>query len=120
MDFQNDVPKHRKKKSQESKSEKRSDHKHDYVKSIYICFDDETTEKVRYAHWAKICSICGRLGHIDMNEDPKLRKAEYRQIHPWIKSHEYLGYEQLIQAFPKVPMYRNNTEVIFGKPVKLR
>ena len=46
MDIQNDVPKYRKKKSQESKSSKRSDHKHNYVKSIRLNFYSNVVEGI--------------------------------------------------------------------------
>lgn len=120
MELQNDIPKYRKKKSQESKSEKRSDHKHQYVKSIKIVSYREGT--VNWIHWSKHCSICGRQGGKanDCFNDRDFKLPQF-QTEPYIRIlGHYMSYDDICKKFPDVPIYRNNPDDLFGEDVRLR
>lgn len=115
---ESDVPKYKKKKSQESKSEKRSDHKHNYVKSIYLNFF--SNDELAYVHWSEHCDICGRRGHSDFFNDQDFKQPAFtKEPYKRILGH-YLSYDDICKKFPDVPIYRNNPDDIFGKDVRLR
>lgn len=115
---ESDVPKYKKKKSQESKSEKRSDHKHAYEKSILLYIDSDGI--VNWANWSQHCSICGRLKSIDHWNVDEFRKTEFQGRSRGFFLNDYLSLDDIFKKFPNVPIYRNNPNEIFGKDVRLR
>jgi len=119
MDIQNDIPKYRKKKSQESKSSKRSDHKHNYVKSIRLNYS--SNGEIYGAYWSEHCDICGRRGESDPFNDQDFKQPAFsKEPYKRILGH-YLSYNDICKKFPNVPIYRNNPDDIFGiKDIKLR
>lgn len=61
-DFDNEVPKHiKKKQSSVSKSKKKSKHRHEYVDCLLI-------EENRFPHKATYCKICGKIGKFNFFE----------------------------------------------------
>ena len=119
MDIQNDIPKYRKKKSQESKSSKRSDHKHKYAKSIRMVYG--SNGKLFNVCWSEHCDICGRRGDSDLFNDRDFKQSEYtKEPYKRILGH-YLSYNDICKKFPDVPIYRNDPDdAIFGKDIRLR
>jgi ribosomal protein L32 len=58
MDYNNDIPKYRKKSTKKGKS--RADHKHEYG-IVSVSFKDSCSPAV---HKAKVCKTCGYLNNI--------------------------------------------------------
>lgn len=70
MDFDNEVPKHiKKKKSSVSKSK----HRHEYIDCLLI-EDDGKPHKATY------CKICGKIGDIKFCETEKTDHGTYRML----------------------------------------
>ena len=101
MDFYDDVPRHKKKKSQKSKAKMRSDHKHEYEKIII--------NSMFGWKWGKRCVICGRIdeGHAFSSRDkedflkPDLTKSNNR-----ISFRDYLSIQEIEEKFPHIPIFK--------------
>lgn len=102
-----EVARYRKKKPQTSKSEKRSDHKHQYEKSITVKFSND--ESVADFFWSTHCSICGRLGDFKIDNDD-FRKPEYVGRSRWWCYDMCLSMEEVKKKFPGIPMYRQDPD----------
>ena len=59
--MENEIPKYRKKKSNSSKSEKKSDHKHEYAQCVRLSEVDWKDEL--YPYRAEYCGLGGKLKH---------------------------------------------------------
>lgn len=96
-----DYPAHRKKKASDtSKAEKRSDHKHEYESCI-----------VRYAvffHWGKRCRICGRTKGKWGRDTDFLRPESVGK--PGIGVNDFLSVRELRQKYPGVGIYEEYFE----------
>lgn len=96
---------HRKKKDQQSKSSKRSDHKHQYEKCI--------AETMIGWSWAKACKICGRFksGKLSFfNSDSSgLRYPEKENYAGYCKE-DFYTLEELRQKYPYVKIYTFNNQ----------
>lgn len=94
--YEFDIPKHRKKKDNGSKTNRRSSHKHQY--------QDIIMEGWLYGFcWAERCSICGRLkskGFSTMTEG-LMHKRDTRVI----SKDSYLTLEEIHEKFPNVDVY---------------
>lgn len=74
MDFDNEVPKHiKKKKSSVSKSKEKSRHKHEYIDCLLV-------EDNRKPHKATYCKICGKIGDVKFCETEKTDHGTYRML----------------------------------------
>lgn len=73
MDNLNEIPKYRKKKSSKSKSENKSDHKHQY--DDYLLVDAENRP-----YKAKYCIICGRINNVKTFETEKIDDGHFRML----------------------------------------
>ncbi len=113
-----ETPKYRKKKAQNSKSEKRSDHKHEYVKTIQMSVNT-INGKIDGFYWATHCKVCGRLGSIDVHNNDDFRKPEYYGKSRWWSADMYLPFDEVIAKFPDVPVYRTNPND-WKKDVRIR
>lgn len=88
-----DSPVYRKKKpSNTSKSEKRSDHKHEYEPCIvkYIFFN-----------WGQQCRVCGRIKTDWQKSDRELIKPEYQNARSFALDH-YLDIKDMKKKFPGI------------------
>ena len=80
-DYIQEIPKHKKKSENKSKSNKRSNHKHDYERVILQQWGDNYS-------WGKRCKICGRV--ID----------EWKRTEDLIKSKYYISeFKSTIEIF---------------------
>lgn len=103
-----EIGKYRKKKPQNSKSVKRSDHKHQYEKSITVQYSYIDGSITGY-NWSTHCSICGRLGDIEVDNDD-FRKPEYVGKRLWWSREMFLSFDEIRKKFPGIPMYRQDPE----------
>lgn len=103
-----EVPKYRKKKPQKSRSKRRSDHKHLYEKAIHVSINP-FCDGMKSFHWAEHCSICGRLGDFQINDDD-FRKPEYRGRRLFFSYDMYLPGCEIYAKFPDAPVYMNSPE----------
>ncbi len=99
--FFSDVPMHKKKRPQTSKSIKRSDHRHGYERIIAqtpVGWD-----------WGERCMFCGRLSN-------KFLFASRDFIRPdriggvGISSDDFYCLEEIRQQFPNIPIYLFNED----------
>lgn len=87
MDFDNEVPKHiKKKKLSVSKSKEKSKHRHEYMDCLLIENDDKP-------HKATYCKICGKIGNIKFCETEKTDHRTYRM----------LGEEEIFNKYKDIP-----------------
>ena len=110
-----EAPKYRKKKSQKSKASNRADHKHQYEKTISVKFNSISGEINGY-FWTTHCSICGRLGDFNMNNDD-FRKPEYVGKPLFWSKDMFLSLEEIRKKYPDIPMYQSDPED-FGKETR--
>ena len=74
MDFDNEVPKHiKKKKSSVSKSKEKSKHKHEYMNCLLIDEDNRP-------HKAAYCKLCGKVSNIKFCDTEKTDRGTYRML----------------------------------------
>ncbi len=96
MDYYDEELRHRKKRSQKSKSAKRADHKHDYERIILQSFLGW--------RWGGRCRICGRL-------DGKWGFSSTEFVRPECRNkssrsrRDYWTATELQQLFPNTPIY---------------
>lgn len=91
-----DTPKHKKKKDQSSKSNRRSDHKHNYVKVI-------TSGWLMGFTWAYRCSVCGRIKSVPFSENSTgLTREEKPRVYG---KNTYLSIEEIHEKFPDIDIY---------------
>lgn len=117
-----EIAKYRKKKPQNSKSSRRSDHKHVYEKCIQIGYNRFRPELVAYICWSRHCSICGRQDNVGLSfreEDEVFVKPEYRGRHLWSAPDMYRPVEEILSEFPYVPVYETDINNDF-KVVRIR
>lgn len=100
IDVNVDSPKYKKKRqSNTSKSDKRSDHKHTYEKIIIIYPLSGSTPV-----WDKRCPVCGRLGNMSYAARHEgLRKEHGAKI---ITPECFYSAEELHEKFPDTKIYR--------------
>lgn len=90
---------HKKKKPQNSKSQKRSDHKHEY--------EDVIVGGLLGWNWGKVCKICGRL---DTNKSfgtssyKEFLRDEYKEHHGISVKYFYTA-EELKEKYPGTKIY---------------
>lgn len=113
-----DVPKYRKRKRQNSKAAKRSDHKHQYEKSLLLRYNMINGE-FSGCNWATHCAVCGRRG--DFNpDDNDFRKLEYKEKHLLWCAKMYLTPEEILKKFTDVPAYRSDPNDYFAPDIRIR
>lgn len=86
-----DTTPYKKKKDQKSKSNKRSNHKHQYKKIIIKSFIGW--------QWAEKCEICGRIKYKFTLSDKEFRRPETLGA-PYLNRQCYYTYEELLKLFP--------------------
>ena len=102
-----DYPKHRKKKpSDTSRSEKRSNHKHEYEPCIIRYF---------FYNWGVRCRICGRIVTKPSGNTDFLRPESIGK--PGVGSDDFLSVSELRQKYPGVGIYE---EYFDGHDLKTR
>ena len=91
--MESDVPSYRKKKpSGKSKSEKRSDHKHEYETCIV---------KYVFFNWGQRCKVCGRIKTDWQRSDRELIKPEFQHVRSFSLDY-YLPVKEMRSKFPGV------------------
>lgn len=93
IDFCDKDTPHKKKKDQKSKSNKRSNHKHQYEKVIVKGFISW--------QWAEQCTICGRIKYNCRILDKEFIKPEFRQS-AYISQRICYSQEELTQLYPNI------------------
>lgn len=94
--WDNETPKHRKKKDQKSKSSHRSDHKHDYERIIVESL---------FSHyiWKDRCRICGRTKSLSYDKSIEgLRKPRNT---PYISSENQYKLEEIREMYPNARIF---------------
>lgn len=88
---------HKKKKNQNSKSSRRSDHKHQYEDAIINSFFGW--------HWGKTCSVCGRVqtGKFCLSDD-EFRKPEFQGSRVFGRD-VFLSLEEVKEKYKDVPIF---------------
>lgn len=70
-----DIPKHIKKKnSSVSKSQVKTNHKHQYEDVLFV------DKEYRHLHKGTCCSICGKIGDLKIRDTEKLEDGRYRAL----------------------------------------
>lgn len=106
-----DIPKYRKKRPRVSKSSKRSDHKHQYVKTISMTGNKFGTPRF---YWSTHCSICGRPGDFNIDNDD-FRKPEWKgKIRIWAKD-MCIPFDEVVKKYPDIPIYGDSPDDPFGQ-----
>lgn len=100
IDFcDNDAMRHKKKKDQKSKSNKRSTHKHQYEKVIIESFFGWC--------WGLQCTQCGRLKYNALTHTDEFTRPEYIGGH-WISKQCFYTYEELKEKYPNTKIIIDN------------
>lgn len=94
------LPKHKKKKAQTSKSNKRSDHKHQYEKIII---------KNWGWIWGERCVICGRIKTNYLVHCPEFCKEPFCNEDP--RYLRFLTVDEIKRKFIGIPIYKYNFDV---------
>lgn len=113
-----EIGKYRKRKNQKSKSEKRSDHKHEYEKSIEMSVNI-CDGAIDGFYWSTHCRICGRLGKTDCINDDDFRKPEWKGKSRWWSRDMYISFDEVVEKYPDIPIYRRDQDDWF-KVVRVR
>lgn len=101
-----DEMKYRKKKSQKSRSSRRSDHKHDYKKVIIQGYVGWT--------WGKRCSICGRMDNTYRPfSNKEFLKPEYKDCSA-VSTKYFMTVKELRDKYVGIPIYRMTDRIIHG------
>ena len=96
-----DYPAHRKKKPRDtSRSERRSDHKHEYEPCI--------VRFIAFFNWGERCRICGRTREKWGRDDDFLRPESIGK--PGISTNDFLSVRELREKFPGVSVYEQYFE----------
>lgn len=96
MPYSNDIPKHKKKKNNSSRSDKRSNHKHIYEKVI-------TENFLGFFAWAERCSVCGKFkNQFSFDYEGLIEPSEDRALMP---RNAYTA-QELRQKFPNTRIYK--------------
>lgn len=109
-----EIPRYRKKKSQASKSSKRADHKHEYVKSITMHRNPYRPELISW-YWTTNCKVCGRQGDFIVDNDD-FRKPEYKGRRLFYTAGMFLSPREILERFRDFPVYIQSSE----NPYELR
>lgn len=112
-----EVAKYRKKKPQNSKSSKRSNHKHQYEKSITMQTGIHGDLPPSF-YWSTHCSVCGRLGDFSIDNDD-FRKPEYRGRNLYWGKDMYLPKDVVFSMYPDIPVYARDP-MDWHKEVRIR
>lgn len=92
MDFDNEIPKHiKKKKSSVSKSKEKSKHRHKYIDCLLI---DEDNRPYKAAY----CKFCGKIGDVKFCETEKTDCGTYRMLN---SEEVFEKYKNLHQMYVK-------------------
>lgn len=73
MDYYDEIPKYKKRKSSKSKSANKSDHKHQYEDCLLV--DEEN-----HPHKAEYCQICGKITNVKVFESIKGDDGYYTML----------------------------------------
>lgn len=103
-----EVPRYKKKKSQASKSSKRSDHKHEYVKAITAWRNPYRPALLSW-NWTTNCKVCGRQDAFIGNNDD-FRKPEYAGRRLFHAPDMFLSPREILERFPGYPVYLQDTD----------
>ena len=103
-----EIGKYRKRKFRGSKAEKRADHKHQYERTISVHVNPIDGE-IDGFYWTTHCSICGRLGDYETDNDD-FRNPEYIGRRLWWCREMFLSMEEIKKKFPDIPMYRRDPD----------
>ena len=96
------VPKYRKKKeSNTSKSNKKANHKHEFIDCLLI------DEKHNNPHKSSYCKICGKIDGVCLLETEKTNSG-YRKM---------LSNEEIFEKYKDLPQFRVNS--VFDKYVSI-
>ena len=93
-----DIPKYKKKKNNSSKSNKRSDHKHQYITIIMRGL-------VGWV-WGAECQICGRI-KLNRFIDKSFIRPQYKDC-PYISEKIYYSYEELRKIYPNMKIIESD------------
>lgn len=113
-----EIGKYKKKKSQKSKAEKRSDHKHEYEKSIEMTVNT-VNGAIDGFYWTTHCRVCGRLGKFDYRNNDDFRRPEWKGKHLWWSSDMYITFDEVVTKYPDIPIYRRDPDDWF-KEIRVR
>lgn len=94
-----DEMRHRKKRPQTSKSQKRADHKHQYEKVI--------VQTIVGWDWGQHCMICGRFSNRFVFVCRDFMRPHCKHEHG-VSSDDFYSLEELLTLFPDVPIYLRN------------
>lgn len=101
MDFDNEVPKHiKKKKSSVSKSKMKSKHRHIYEDCLLL------EDNIRL-HKSTYCKICGKVGEVKFFETEKTDYGAYRMLNS----------EEVFEKYKSLPQI--HVEHIFQKYISI-
>ena len=103
-----EIPRYKKKKSQASKSSKRANHKHEYVKSITMRRNPYRPELISW-YWTTNCSVCGRQGDFIVNNDD-FRKPEYIGRRLFHTDGMFLSPCEILRKFREFPVYLQDAD----------
>ena len=103
IDYENEVPKHKKKKNTGSKSNRRSSHKHDYEEIIMQGW-------LFGFSWAYRCKICGRIKSKSYATSHDGLRKETPTVRGCISSRDYLSVEELHEKYPDKDIYVYQTD----------
>lgn len=104
--YEEEIVKYKKKKSQKSKSSRKSDHKHTYEKVI-------AKTCLGWA-WRDRCSICGKTDNIyGFGFDREFMKKEHRNSYAINKKY-FLTLDEMIDLYPGVKIYDLDETTMIG------
>lgn len=110
-----DIPKYRKKRPQVSKTTKRSDHKHRYEKTITMRSHKSGSADF---YWSTHCSICGRSGNFNIDNDD-FRRPEWKgKVRVWAQN-MCIPFDEVVDRHPDIPIYGYKSEISFEQ-VRIR
>jgi len=104
-----EIPRYRKKKSQASKSSKRADHKHEYVKSITMLHNPYNPKLISW-HWTTNCKICGRQSEFEIDPSDDFRKPEYKGRRLFYAPDMFLSPREILEKFRDFPIYTDTAD----------
>ena len=96
--YENEVPKHiKKKESSTSNSKVKSKHKHEYVDCLFV-------DKSNTPHKGTYCKICGKIGDLSFFESDKTENGCYRvldhdEVFEMYKNLEQIHIEDIFQRY---------------------
>ncbi len=99
-DYNDEIPKYRKKRPSVSSAGKKSKHKHIYKECLLIAENNP--------HKAKYCTICGKIGDMEFFESEKVNGG-YRmltdvEVYDKYKNMERFEIESIFQKYVVIPV----------------